>query len=459
MQRIFALEAMLPEGWAKDVVVEVDDHGNIAAVRARQSSSGAEHTGGPIIPGVANVHSHAFQRAMAGLAERMGSAEDSFWTWREVMYSFLKRLTPEHVRAIASQLYCEMLKNGYTAVAEFHYLHNAPDGKPYANRIEMAQQHVLAAEQTGMAITMLPSLYAYGNFGEEPLAPAQKRFASTPDMILGKISALRQQVGNNPDIRFGVAPHSLRAVSPAMLKDLLAGITRIDPRAPIHIHLAEQVKEVNDCLTWSEQRPVDWLLSNMPVDARWCLAHCTNISQSEAEKLSASGAVVGLCPTTEGNLGDGIFPFSRFHEKHGRWGIGGDSHVSQTPVEELRWLEYVQRLAARRRNIAASPSQPSVGATLWRGAAAGGAQALGRPMGAIAPGMRADFVVLNPEHINFVGRSGDGLLDAFLFAGGGQMVKHVMVGGKWLVRDGHHPDEDSIAARYREVQRQLYAAL
>ena len=257
----------------------------------------------------------------------------------------------------------------------------------------------------------------------------------------------------------GVAPHSLRAVSPAMLKDLVDGLSAVDRKAPIHIHLAEQIKEVNDCLTWSEQRPVEWLFSNMPVDSRWCLAHCTHISQSEAEKLSASGAVVGLCPTTEGNLGDGIFPFYRFREKRGRWGIGGDSHVSQSPVEELRWLEYVQRLVARRRNIAASPAQPSVGATLWREAAAGGARALARPMGAIAPGMRADLVDLDPEHINLVGRNGDGLLDALLFAGDGQMVKHVMVGGKWIVRDGRHPDEAVIAARYRQVKKQLYSAL
>src|SRR6266571_4913428 len=300
MQRIFTPEAMLAEGWSKDVVIDVDDRGGIAAVRARQVPGAAETAGGPVIPGMANVHSHAFQRAMAGLADRM---------------------------------------------------------------------------------------------------------------------------------------------------------------APIHIHLAEQIKEVNDCLTWSGQRPVEWLLSHMPVDPRWCLAHCTNISQSEAEKLSASGAAVGLCPTTEGNLGDGIFPFPRFRDKRGRWGIGGDSHVSQTPVEELRWLEYVQRLAARRRNIAASPSQPSVGATLWREAAAGGAQALARPMGAIAPGVRADLVVLDTDHINLVGRSGDRLLDAFLFAGDGQMVRHVMVGGKWVVRDGRHADEAAIAARYRQVQKQLYAAL
>ncbi len=459
MKRIFAPEAMLPDGWGRDVLIEIADDGSIAAVRSRRSPGDAEAAGGPVIPGMANVHSHAFQRAMAGLAERMGSPEDSFWSWREVMYSFVKQLTPEQVQAIAAQVYCELVKNGYTAVAEFHYLHNAPDGKPYADRAELAQRHLLAAQQTGIAITMLPSLYAYANFGQEPLQSTQKRFATTPDAILGMVSTLRRQAGDSMDVRFGVAPHSLRAVSPAMLKDLVEGLLAIDAKAPVHIHLAEQVKEVNDCISWGEQRPVDWLLANMPVDSRWCLVHCTHVSQTEAEKLSASSATVGLCPTTEGNLGDGIFPFLRFREKRGRWGIGGDSHVSQTPVEELRWLEYVQRLAMRRRNIAASPAQPSVGATLWREAAAGGAQAMARPMGAIEPGMRADLVVLDPEHINLVGRSGDRLLDAFIFAGGGQMVRHVMVGGKWIVRDGHHPEELTIAARYRQVQKQLYSSL
>src|SRR3989449_4795570 len=363
MKKICAPEAMLPDGWIRDVVVEIDDEGNIAAARGRQNAAGAESAGGAVIPGMANVHSHALQRAMAGLAERMGSPEDSFWTWREVMYSFLKQLGPDHVSAIASQLYCEMLKNGYTAVAEFHYLHNAPDGKPYANRVEMAQQHLLAAQRTGIAMTLLPSLYAYGNFGEVPLAPAQKRFATTPLAVLGMVSALKKQIGDNPDMRFGVAPHSLRAVSPAMLKDLIDGLSAVDRKAPIHIHLAEQVKEVNDCLTWSGQRPVEWLFSNLPVDSRWCLAHCTHISQSEAEKLSASGAVVGLCPTTEGNLGDGIFPFYRFREKRGRWGIGGGRPPPPTPRGGARRGGERERPVAPPRHNTPSPPPPPVGAT------------------------------------------------------------------------------------------------
>jgi len=457
MKRIFAREVMLEDGWGKDVLIEIDDGGAIAAVRTRQKPGGAEDAGGPLIPGMANVHSHAFQRAMAGLAERMGSPEDSFWTWREVMYSFLKQLTPDQVHAIASQLYCELLKNGYTAVAEFHYLHNAPDGKPYARRSEMAMSIARAAQESGIAITLLPSLYAYANFGEAPLTSAQRRFATTPDAILGMLGELHEACRDNPEIRFGVAPHSLRAVSPPMLKDLVAGVHAIDPKAPVHIHVAEQVKEVNDCLTWSDCRPAQWLIDNMPIDSRWCLVHCTHVTSSECEKLSATGTVVGLCPTTEGNLGDGIFPFLRYREKGGRYAIGGDSHVSQTPVEELRWLEYAQRLTMRRRNVTASEEHPSVGFNLWREAAAGGAQALARPMGVIAPGRRADLVVLDAEHVNLVGKKGDALLDALLFSGNDCLVKHVMVGGRWLVRGGHHPDEEKFAARYKEVKKALMA--
>jgi formimidoylglutamate deiminase len=459
MRTLFAPEAMLPDGWARDVAIQIDERGAIAGVRAQQAkeSAAAEHMGGPVIPGMANLHSHAFQRAMAGLAERMGSPEDSFWTWRETMYSFIRRIGPTEAHAIAAQLYCELLRNGYTAVAEFHYLHRAPDGKPYARRAEMAFSYIRAAQETGLAITLLPSLYAYANFGEEPLSPAQKRFATQPDDILAMVREIRDACPNNPEVSLGVAPHSLRAVSPALLKDLVAGLDVIDRKAPIHMHVAEQVKEVNDCLAWADQRPVQWLLDNMPVSERWCLVHCTHVSSVETERLAASGAIVGLCPTTEGNLGDGVFPFMRFREKGGKFGIGSDSEVSQTPVEELRWLEYSQRLALRRRNITATPERPAVGSNLWREAASGGGKALGRPMGAIAPGMRADLVVLDSNHVNLDGRQGDRLMDALLFSGNERLVKHVMVGGKWIVRDGHHPDEAAIEARYRQVQKQLLA--
>ena len=455
MKTYFSPAALFADGWVRDALIDVGDDGNIARVSVGKPPANAEHLGGTVIPGMASVHTHSFQRAMAGLAERMGSPEDSFWTWREVMYSFIKRVGPDEAAAIAAQLYIEMLKNGYTAVAEFHYLHHKPDGKPYARRAEMALAIVRAAQSTGMAITVLPSLYAYANFGEVALESGQRRFASSPDMILSMLEEIRAEFPGHQDLRLGVAPHSLRAVSPAMLRDLLAGLNVIDPDAPVHMHVSEQVKEVNDCLSWGDQRPVQWLLDNMAINSRWCLIHCTHVSMTEAERLAQSGAITGLCPTTEGNLGDGIFPFLRYREKGGRFGIGTDSNVSRSPVEELRWLEYVQRLTLRRRNITATPSRPSVGTNLWLEAASGGAQAVGREMGAIAPGMRADLVVLDDTHLDLAGRQGESLMDALIFNSGSCAVKNVMAAGKWVVRDGHHRDEAAVEARFREVQKRL----
>ncbi len=453
MKTLFAPEALLPAGWQRDVLIDIDEAGTIQAVRSGKRGD-AEDAGGPLLPGMTNVHSHAFQRAMAGLAERMGSPEDSFWTWREVMYGFLKTLGPLEVEAIAAQLHVENLKNGYTAIGEFHYLHNAPDGKPYGNRNEMALAIIRAAQASGIALTLLPALYTYADFGETPLRPAQRRFATQPEDVLRMVDSLHKA---HPDVRLGVAPHSLRAVSPPMLKDLIAGLNAIDATAPIHIHVAEQVKEVNDCLTWSDLRPVQWLLEHQPLDARWCLVHATHVASAEVERLAASGATVGLCPSTEGNLGDGIFPFFRYREKSGVYAVGGDSHVSQSPVEELRWLEYGQRLALRRRNIAASESAPSVGRNLWQEAARGGATALAQPAGAIAPGCQANLVVLDSGHLNLADRHGDGITDALLFCGTERLVRHVMVRGTWQVRDGHHPNEAAIAERFRKVQKGLLA--
>jgi formimidoylglutamate deiminase len=457
MKTLYTPEALLPDGWTRDILIDVADDGTIAHVRRGWAAGDAavENCGGPIVPGMPNAHVHSFQRAMGGLAERMGADEDTFWTWREVMYGFMARIGPAEAHAIAAQLYCELLKNGYTAAGEFHYLHHAPDGKPYARPAEMAFSYVRAAQETGIALTVLPALYAYSNFGEAPLLPEQKRFAATPDAVLGMLTELREACRHHADLHFGVAPHSLRAVSPAMLKDMLAGLEVLDGSAPIHILVSEQVKEVNDCLAWCDLRPVQWLMENMQLGPRWCLVHCTHLSSLETEQLAASGAVAGLCPSTEGNLGDGVFPFLRFREKGGRFAIGSGANLSTTPVEELRWLEYGQRLQLRRRAVAATPARRSVGTNLWTEAAQGGAQALGRPMGAVAPGLRADFAVLNAAHVNLEGRSGDRITDALLFLGNDRLVKHVMVSGRWVVRDGHHADEAAIEARFREVQTKL----
>ena len=455
MASYFAADALLAEGWAKNVRVEVDARGAIAAVTPNASAAGAEQLAGPALPGMANLHSHAFQRAMAGLAEVRAAAHDDFWSWRELMYRFLARLTPEHAQAVAAHLYIEMLKHGYTAVAEFHYVHHDAHGNPYAERAEMLLRHLAAARDTGIAITLLPSLYAWSNFGRQPLAPRQKRFATDAQDVLAILEAARKAVNGSPDMKVGVAPHSLRAVDGAQLAALVAGLAAIDPAAPVHIHAAEQIKEVEDCVAACGKRPIEWLLDNMPLDARWCVAHATHMTNEETMALAKSGAVAGLCPTTEGNLGDGIFPLPAYRAAGGRWGIGGDSHVSRSPAEELRLAEYVQRLVARRRNLVAGGRTPAVGTTLWIEAAAGGAQALGRAMGAIAPGLRADLVVLDASAPDLAGRTGDAIANALVFSGTEDLVRDVMVAGKWMVRERHHAGEEAAAAAFKRARADL----
>jgi formimidoylglutamate deiminase len=457
MKTYFARDALLPRGWSRDVRIAVDEHGTIAEVRERSSAAGAEPLAGPVLPGMANLHSHAFQRAMAGLAEVRGSFHDDFWSWRELMYRFVARLAPGQAQAIATHLYIEMLRHGYTAVAEFHYVHNDPAERPYAERAEMLLRHLAAAREAGIAVTLLPSLYRWSGFGAKPLEPRQRRFAADAAAVLDMARAARAAAAGDPDVAVGVAPHSLRAADPESLAALVAGIRAEDPRAPVHIHAAEQMKEVEDCLAWSGRRPVEWLLANMPADAHWCIVHATHMTAAEIESLASSGAVAGLCPSTEANLGDGVFPLTEYRDAGGRWGIGGDSHVSRDPAEELRLLEYAQRLRHRRRNIVVTAAQPAVGTTLWLEAAAGGAQALGRAMGAIAPGRRADLVVLDAEAPDLAGRSGDAIANVFVFSGAQGLVRDVMVGGRWVVRRGRHPREEDAAAAFRRALAKLRA--
>jgi formimidoylglutamate deiminase len=447
-ERLFAARALLADGWASDVLLEIDAIGTLTRVTPGAVPGSAERAAGPVVPGMPNLHSHAFQRAMAGLAERRGNAgADSFWTWREAMYRFVARIGPDDAEAIAALLYVELLEAGYTSVAEFHYLHRAPGGAPYADPAEMSRAHVRAARAAGIALTLLPVLYAHGGFGGAPLAPAQARFAGTPESVLDVARRLRADA--DADLRIGVAAHSLRAVTPDALAALVAGITALDPTAPIHVHAAEQRKEVDDCRAWSGQAPVAWLLDHAAPDPRWCLVHCTHLDDGELARLAGCGAVAGLCPTTEANLGDGIFRAPEFAAAGGRWGIGSDSHVARDPAEELRLLEYAQRLTRRERNVLASAHRDSVGGTLWDAAARGGAQALGRAAGVLAPGARADLVVIDGNHVDLAGRDGDAVLDALVFGGGRGLVRDVMVGGRWVVREGRHPAREAVAARYR----------
>jgi formimidoylglutamate deiminase len=359
------------------------------------------------------------------------------------MYRFVERITPEQAGAIAHFLYLELLRHGYTAAAEFHYVHH-PSG--------MLQAHREAAREAGIAITLLPSVYRWSSFGSKPLQPRQRRFDSSAAEVLKAFHALRAEV--TPDCNVGVSPHSLRAVDPASLKELVASIPA---DAPIHIHAAEQTREVEECIATLGARPVEWLLDNFAVDRRWCLVHATHMTHKETGALAASGAVAGLCPSTEGNLGDGIFPLVAYRAAGGRYGIGGDSHVSRDPAEELRLLEYLQRVSLRKRNLVTTDATPGVGTTLWLEAAAGGAQALGRQMGALAPGMRADLVVLDAEHPDLVARDGDALANALMFSGSVGMVRDVMVAGRWVVQHGRHPGEEPALARYKDAVRRLLA--
>jgi formimidoylglutamate deiminase len=451
MVAYLAAEALLAEGWARNVRIEVDESGEIVSVAPDAQRAGAERLAGPVLPGMANVHSHAFQRAMAGLTETRGDPHDDFWTWRELMYRFVSRLTPEQAQAIARFLYIELLRNGYTAVGEFHYVHKAPDGTAYAEPAELALRHLEAARASGIAFTCLASLYAHSNFGRRPLLPQQERFRGDPAAVLGIAQAVKRAARADPEVAVGIAPHSLRAVDPAELAELVAGSETLGRNAPIHIHAAEQHKEVEDCLAWSVKRPVEWLLESAEIDERWCVVHATHMTPSEVRGLAASGAVAGLCPTTESNLGDGIFPLLDYRAAGGRFAIGGDSHVSRDPAEELRLLEYTQRLAHRRRNLSVGARSAAVGTTLWLEAAAGGAHALGRRAGALEAGRRADLVVLEAGHPDLAGRSGDAIANALVFSGAAGLVRDVMVGGRWVVREGRHALAEAAAAAYRRA--------
>ncbi len=457
-ERLFAETALLPEGWAENVLFEVAGNGDLEKVTAGAEPGDAPRAAGPVIPGMPNLHSHAFQRAMAGLCERAGPGEDSFWTWREVMYDFVGKLTPDQVEAIAAQLYVEMLKSGYTAVGEFHYLHHDPSGSPYLELAEMSQRAIQAARLSGIGITHLPVLYSDGGFGGQPAGEGQRRFLNDSERFLRLVERLFDWVGPDPQVALGMAPHSLRAVTPQLLDQTIHGLDAIHPGAPIHIHVAEQIKEVEDCQAWCGKRPVELLLETFLVDRRWCLIHATHMTPAETQDLAATRATAGVCPTTEANLGDGIFPAVPFLAAGGVIGIGSDNHISVSPIEDLRVLEYSQRLQSGQRNLlAGGPDAPSVGANLYRRALQGGSQALRRTIGMLVPGARADLLVLDGNHPVLYGKTGDLILDSLVFAGNDNPVRDVMVGGRWVVREGRHEKEEAIAEGYRGALDELLA--
>jgi len=409
--RLFAREAFLPDGVAPDVLVEIAPDGTIVDVRAGAAAGDAEVLDGALLPGMPNLHSHAFQRAMAGSAERRLRGDDDFWSWREAMYRLAATLEPDTLYTLARDVYTAMLRAGYTSVAEFHYLHRDPQGRWYGDRAAMAHALVRAARDAGIAIALLPALYTHGDAGGAPLDPRRARFATGVDDVLAIAQSVRSAYAGDDDVVVGVCAHSLRAVTPDELRALIDGSPR---DVPVHLHIAEQQREVEAVQAALGARPVAWLLSEFDVDTRWCLVHATHVDASERRALARSGAIAGLCPTTEANLGDGIFPLREYLDDGGSLGIGSDSNVTIAPPEELRWLEYVQRLVLRRRNVAAGAPGASSGETLYAAAAHGGARACGRAAGAIAPGLRADLVVLEPA-----GSDPQTLVDRYVFAGEG----------------------------------------
>lgn len=444
MPAFWSATALLPAGWAQNVRFTLAD-GLIASVETNTPARPGDEVHQITLPGLANVHSHAFQRGMAGLAEhRGGNSDDNFWSWREVMYRFLDRLTPDDMEAIAALAYAEMLETGYTHVGEFQYLHNDVDGRAYADPAEMAGRIAAAAGATGIGLTLLPVFYAHSNFGGAAPNHGQRRFIKDIDSFGRLLEASRPLLSNGDQL--GIAPHSLRAVT----SDELAALIALHPQGPIHIHAAEQQKEVADSLAWSGQRPVEWLLDHVGLDERWCLIHATHLINAETDALAASGAVAGLCPITEANLGDGIFPALRFLEAGGRIGTGTDSNILIDPAQELRGLEYSQRLAHRARNVLASDAHLSVARRLFDATLTGGAQAMGISPG-LAVGHAADFVTLNPAHPALHGRKGDQLLDNWIFAARNSCIDTVWKRGRKVVSGGQHFDSAAVTARYLKV--------
>lgn len=441
--------ALLPTGWADNVRISMLD-GLISAVEIDAAAEAGDECHAIAIPGLANVHSHAFQRGMAGLAEYRAREGDNFWSWRDVMYRFLDRLNPDDVEAICAMAYVEMLEGGYTHVGEFHYLHNDVTGAPYSNREEMAVRVAAAASAADIGLTLLPVFYAHSNFGGASPDHGQRRFISDVDGFERLFSACGPLLAQGD--RLGIAPHSLRAVTEQELKALV----EMHPQGPIHIHAAEQEQEVQDSIAWSGARPVEWLLDHADIDARWCLVHATHLTDAETDLLAASGAVAGLCPITEANLGDGIFPAKRYLAAGGCIATGSDSNILIDPAQELRALEYSQRLAHRARNVLANDNYPSVARRLFEATLAGGARAMAIDQG-LAVGNSADLVTLNGNHPALQGRSGDRILDNWVFAARNSCVDQVWRRGRKCVSEGRHRDAMAVTKRYLRVVERLLA--
>jgi formimidoylglutamate deiminase len=469
MTRLYRADhVLLAQGWVRDALMTVAENGLITAIEhgvAAQTASvrsqaaqppAPEHLAGFVVPGMPNAHSHAFQRAMAGGAEYRLSARDSFWTWRQAMYALANRVEPEELQIVATQLFVEMLKAGYTSVAEFHYLHRRRDGGHY-DGAGLWDAVIEAAAAAGIGLTFLPTLYQSSNFGAAGLKPEQQRFATDTDWFLRAVeNRLGEERTHRPALlRTGAAFHSLRAVPMATLQSTTRHLHALDPALPLHIHVAEQRKEVEDCLAATGRRPIELLLETGLVDEHWCLVHATHATTAELAGVARARAAVCVSISTEANLGDGFFESARFLDLDGRICVGSDSQATVSPTEELRWMEYQQRLRKRRRGVLAASREPHVGERLWAAAARGGAQALGQPVGVIDVGRRADWLVLDPTHPRMAGASADGALDHLVFAGGDAGIRDVMVAGRWVVKDGHHAAELPLRHEFASLMQRL----
>ena len=451
---IFAKQAKLSTGWASNVRVTHAD-GRITDIAPNQTPDAHDTCVDTLLPALANLHSHSFQRAMAGMTEYRMAGKDSFWTWRDLMYRFTANLTPEHIEAIAAFVFLEMQEAGYASVGEFHYLHHQAGGTPYADLGELSGRIAAAAATTGIGLTHLPVLYTYGGAGQAPLQDGQARFGNSVDRFNDLVAKARDVVAHLPaDCRVGIAPHSLRATSPDDLKAVLAAHTA----GPVHIHIAEQPKEVADISAWLGARPVDWLLANAEVTTNWSLIHATHMTADETLKMAKSGAVAGLCPVTEANLGDGPFNGPSYLEAGGAFGVGSDSNVLISLTEELRTLEYSQRLRDVARNVMVV-GEGSVGDTIYTGAAKGGAQALGRGAGEIAVGELADVVAIDSAAPSMCALRQDQILDGLVFAAKDDVVTDVWSAGRHAVQSGRHVKRDDIVAAYKLAMQSLMASL
>jgi formimidoylglutamate deiminase len=465
MHRYYLQSAFLSHSWVQGVIVTVSDEGFITAIDdapadGREPACGAEQIDGIVIPGMPNAHSHAFQRGMAGNTEYRLSARDSFWTWRRAMYALANRIEPDDLQILATQLFVEMLKSGYTSVAEFHYLHRQKGGAPYSGANALWDAIGNAASIAGIGLTFLPTLYQTSDFGGQPMKLEQSRFASDTDEFL---RALEERIGaerrnRSPTLRTGAAFHSLRAVPLENLREATLRLREIDADMPVHIHVAEQLLEVKACVRETGRRPIELLLDTGLLTQHWCLVHATHATGEELKGIAATAATICVSISTEANLGDGFFDTARFLKAGGRLCVGSDSQSTVSPAEELRWLEYQQRLRKKRRAVLATKLESHVGTRLWRDAAQHGAQAIGQPAGMLEVGRRADWLVLDAAHPSMVGAAADTALDHLLFAGGDAAIRDVMVAGRWVIKDRRHAAEDELRPRFAGLMRRLALA-